>query len=90
MLAVTQRQQRVLDAIKEFIASAGFPPTRAELSEMLGFKSPNAAEMHLRALEKKGQLTIGRGSARAIWLTDSPDNDPMAEHVLVAAEIGML
>jgi repressor LexA len=46
-----------------------FPQTIAELSEHFGFRSPNAAESHLRALEKKGAITIERGRSRGITLT---------------------
>ena len=34
------------------------PPTRAEIARELGFKSANAAEEHLRALQKKGVLDL--------------------------------
>jgi repressor LexA len=47
---------------------SGFPPTRAEIAEKLGFKSANAAEEHLRALERKGILDILPGASRGIQL----------------------
>jgi repressor LexA len=58
MLTLTERQQRVLDFIVEFMRAEGFPPTRAEICEALGFRSPNAAEDHLRALVKKGAIEM--------------------------------
>ncbi|NNL95352.1 MAG: hypothetical protein HKO64_06980, partial [Xanthomonadales bacterium] len=67
--ALTTRQQQVLAFISEHIDESGFPPTRAEVSEAFGFRSPNAAESHLRALEKKGVLQIERGRSRGITLT---------------------
>ncbi|BBI62328.1 hypothetical protein HSBAA_36340 [Vreelandella sulfidaeris] len=36
----------------------GYPPTRAEIAKALGFRSPNAAEEHLRALERKGLFAL--------------------------------
>jgi len=51
---LTQRQQEILTFISDHIQSVGFPPTRNELSKHFGFRSPNAAESHLRALERKG------------------------------------
>jgi len=36
----------------------GMPPTRAEIATALGFKSANAAEEHLRALQRKGVLDL--------------------------------
>jgi repressor LexA len=66
---LTQRQNQILKFVSEHIDKSGFPPTRAELSEHFGFRSPNAAESHLRALEKKGAITIERGRSRGITLT---------------------
>ena len=53
MKEITSQQQRVLDCIQIYINKTGFPPTRANICKELGFKSPNSAETHLRALEKK-------------------------------------
>jgi repressor LexA len=53
MKEITSQQQRVLDCIQIYINKTGFPPTRANICRELGFKSPNSAETHLRALEKK-------------------------------------
>jgi len=65
---LTARQKQVLMFISEFIDKHKFPPTRVELSAHFGFRSPNAAEAHLRALEKKSVIGIERGAARGITL----------------------
>ena len=65
---LTARQKQILKFVSEFIEKHKFPPTRAELSAHFGFRSPNAAEAHLRALEKKSVIGIERGSARGITL----------------------
>ncbi|MDH5214211.1 MAG: transcriptional repressor LexA [Gammaproteobacteria bacterium] len=57
--------------IQEFMAEYGMPPTRAEIARELGFKSSNAAEEHLRALQKKGVLELIPGTSRGIQLKDS-------------------
>jgi repressor LexA len=57
--------------IQEFIAESGMPPTRAEIARELGFKSANAAEEHLRALQRKGVLELVPGASRGIQLKDS-------------------
>ena len=54
MKGLTERQQEILDLIKDQLSNTGLPPTRADIARILGFKSPNAAEQHLRAIEKKG------------------------------------
>jgi len=66
MIALTDRQQRVMDFIVDFMDTEGFPPTRAEICEALGFRSPNAAEDHLRALVKKGAIEMLPGTSRGI------------------------
>jgi repressor LexA len=73
--ALTARQKQVLKFISEFIEKYKFPPTRSELSAYFGFRSPNAAESHLRALEKKSMIGIERGAARGITLLPLSANE---------------
>ena len=70
---LTARQSEILDVIKASIRETGFPPTRAEIAEAFGFRSANAAEEHLRALERKGYITILPGSSRGIQVTGFGD-----------------
>lgn len=69
---ITPRQQEVLELIQDVIDETGMPPTRAEIADTLGFKSANAAEEHLRALARKGMITLLPGAARGIRITDPP------------------
>ena len=78
MKNLTKRQEEILNLIKTHILDLGFPPTRADISRSLGFKSPNAAEQHLRAIEKKGFIKILSGASRGIVLNDNED-----EHIPV-------
>jgi repressor LexA len=71
MRQLTPRQSQILDMIQEFINETGMPPTRAEIARELGFKSANAAEEHLRALQRKGVLELVPGASRGIQLKDS-------------------
>lgn len=68
--ALTPRQQQILDLIKQHIDDTGYPPTRAEIATELGFKSPNAAEEHLRALARKGVIEMISGTSRGIRLLE--------------------
>jgi len=65
---LTSRQREILKFISQFIDKNKFPPTRAELCTHFGFHSPNAAEAHLRALQKKSLIGIERGVSRGITL----------------------
>ena len=71
MRQLTPRHREILELIQDFIAEYGMPPTRAEIAKALGFKSANAAEQHLRALQKKGVLELLPGASRGIQLKDS-------------------
>lgn len=73
MKALTNRQQQIYDLIKERISLNGMPPTRAEIAQELGFRSPNAAEEHLRAMARKGVIEIVSGASRGIRLLLSDD-----------------
>ena len=71
MKELTKQQSKVLACVEVYLNKTGFPPTRAEICKELGFKSPNVAEMHLRALEKKGYISIQSGSSRGISIVKS-------------------
>ena len=67
-VALTARQQEILQLIQEAIANTGAPPTRAEIARQLGFKSANAAEEQLQALARKGAIELVSGTSRGIRL----------------------
>ena len=71
MRELTPRQKQILELIQDVIYETGMPPTRAEIARELGFKSANAAEEHLRALQRKGVLDLIPGASRGIQLKDS-------------------
>ena len=63
---LTSRQSEIFEFIKKEIEFNGYPPTRSEIAKVFGFKSPNAAEDHIKALKKKGVLNIVSGASRGI------------------------
>ncbi len=71
MEKLTQRQQQVLDIVRQHIDDTGYPPTRADIALKLGFKSANAAEEHLKALARKGAIEMIAGASRGIRLPES-------------------
>ena len=71
MSDLTPRQMQILRLVQRFITETGMPPTRAEIARELGFRSPNAAEDHLRALARKGVIALVPGASRGIQLKDS-------------------
>ena len=71
MDALTERQAEILRLVRELTEVSGYPPTRAEIAQRMGFRSVNAAEQHLRALEKKGAIEISSGASRGIRVRDA-------------------
>ncbi|TDQ40161.1 transcriptional repressor LexA [Thiopseudomonas denitrificans] len=75
MSKLTKRQGEILDFLKDWIDEHGYPPTRIEIAQALGFKSPNAAEDHLKALARKGAIEMISGASRGIRVIDAEAGD---------------
>lgn len=71
MSDLTSRQRQVLEYIRSHLDDSGMPPTRSEIAEAMGFKSANAAEEHLRTLNRKGVIELIPGASRGIRIKDS-------------------
>lgn len=65
-MALTPRQQEILAFIVKFKAEQGMPPTRAEIAKKFSFRSANAANEHLKAMERRGAVLLVSGKARGI------------------------
>ena len=76
MEKLTKRQAEILALIKQYIEESGMPPTRMDIAATFGFKSPNAAEEHLRALERKGVIEMVPGASRGIRLIGAEEEEP--------------
>ena len=72
MDTLTPRQAEILKLIEEYSERYGYPPTRSEICDAMGFRSPNAAEEHLRALARKGVIEMIPGASRGIRLKQEP------------------
>ncbi|MDA8646621.1 transcriptional repressor LexA [Porticoccaceae bacterium] len=87
MTQLTARQQQILDLIRDSLEETGYPPTRAEIAMRLGFKSPNAAEDHLKALAKKGVIEMIPGASRGIRIVDQYSGIPIVGRVAAGEPI---
>ncbi len=88
--ALTRRQQQILDFIQNHISHHQRPPTQAEITTAMGFRSRTATVDHLRALEKKGVLHRQPGNARGLQLLHTaPPSDslPLIGRVAAGAPI---
>jgi repressor LexA len=68
---LTPRQSEILDFIRQSLVDSGAPPTRDEIARAFGFRSLNAAEQHLQALQKKGLIELVAGTSRGIRLKET-------------------
>jgi repressor LexA len=69
---LTPRQAEILKLIERYTEKSGYPPTRSEICQAMGFRSPNAAEEHLKALARKGVIEMIPGASRGIRLKQEP------------------
>ncbi len=84
MQALTARQSEVLALIRDHLNRYGMPPTRAEIADELGFRSPNAADDHLKALARKGAISLTPGASRGVRVLD---NWVTAHHLAVVGRV---
>jgi repressor LexA len=84
---LTKRQAEILELIRSYVSEEGCPPTRAEIAATLGFRSANAAEDHLRALERKGVIELVSGTSRGIRLVEDAAGLPVVGRVAAGEPI---
>ena len=72
---LTETQQRVFRAVRDFIAQRGFPPTAKELGEVLDVSSATAHEQ-VGQLVRKGYLQREPRKARGLSILRDPDDKP--------------
>lgn len=87
MIKLTPRQSEILAFIKRCLEDHGFPPTRAEIAQELGFKSPNAAEEHLKALARKGAIEMTPGASRGIRIPGFEPNTAEEDGLAVIGRV---
>ena len=83
MKPLTSRQSEVLASIRDYIEQYGFPPTIAELTTLLGIRSPNAVRDHLRTLARKGVIELTPAASRGIRLLAIEKNTASARLPIV-------
>ncbi|MEH6822891.1 MAG: transcriptional repressor LexA [Motiliproteus sp.] len=84
MIKLTLRQTEVLNCIRNYIETTGYPPTRAEIAQELGFRSANAAEEHLKALARKGAIEMIPGTSRGIRI---PELEPVETGIPIIGRV---
>ncbi len=90
MERLTQRQEQVLEFIRESVRKDGYPPTVREICTALGLSSPSTVHVHLANLERLGLLKRDPAKPRALDLVQahrSPRPLPLVGQVAAGAPI---
>ena len=90
MESLTKRQQQILNYIKEYIVSHGFPPTVREIGSALDIHSPATIHAHLVNLENKGFIRKQETKNRAIELLVENEFMPKNEEVVEVPLLGKI
>lgn len=75
--AMTARQQRILEVIKEAVEARGYPPSVREIGDAVGLTSPSSVAHQLRVLEEKGFLRRDPNRPRALEVMTDGDAPPV-------------
>jgi repressor LexA len=74
--AVTEKQLRILDVIREFTTEHGYPPSVREIGEHVGLSSSSTVQSHLKTLERRGLLWRDPTKPRALVPRELPRSGP--------------
>src|SRR5690625_7255580 len=89
MTKLSNRQQAIVEFIKQEVRDKGYPPSVREIAEAVGLASSSTVHGHLSRLEKKGILRRDPTKPRAIEVLDlSEDTDVPRGEVRYAPLIG--
>lgn len=78
---ITDKQQEILDYIKEQILSKGYPPAVRDICEAVNLSSTSSVHSHLEKLERNGYIRRDPSKPRAIEIVD--DNFNLTRRELV-------
>ena len=67
---ISDKQQEILDYVKQFTLQKGYPPTVREICEKVNLKSTSSVHSHLASLENKGYIRRDPSKPRAIEIVD--------------------
>ena len=84
---LTLRQSQILSFIEARINNFGFSPTISEIQGQFSFKSPNAVQEHLKALERKGQIRRNPNQWRGVELVTSNKRKEKAGHDTISVPL---
>ncbi len=77
--APTERQERILEVIRDFTEEHGYPPSVREIGERVGLSSSSTVQSHLKSLEKHGLIHRDPTKPRALIAKGSAAMKPASQ-----------
>ncbi len=90
MTTLTNRQNEILNYIKKYIATHGYPPTIREIGAAVDVSSPATIHAHLANLEKKGFIRKQETKNRALELLVENEFEPKNELIIEVPLLGKI
>ena len=69
-MSLSERQQNILEFVKDFTLANGYPPTIREIGRAVNISSTSVVNYNLDALQRAGRITRERTVSRGIRLAD--------------------
>ena len=88
MEKLTKRQNDILEVIKKFMATHGYPPTVREIGSLLDLSSPATTQFHLNKLEEKGYIKKNNSKNRALELLVENEFEEKNENIVSVPLLG--
>lgn len=76
---LTDRQQQVLEFIRETVSERGYPPSVREIGEAVGLNSPSTVHSHLNSLVAAGAIVKDPSKPRAIMIVEEEKAAPPSD-----------
>ncbi|HZU08051.1 MAG TPA: transcriptional repressor LexA [Chloroflexota bacterium] len=89
MRALSERQRRMLEFIREFIRRHGYPPSIRDIGRAVGISSTSVVDYNLRVLEREGYLRRARDVSRGLELLVEVD-EPRPARVVEVPVVGRI
>ena len=75
-MAMSQRQQDILEYINTFLLNNGYPPSIREIGEAVGISSTSVVNYNLNALQRAGHIERDKTVSRGIKLVNPREKAP--------------
>ncbi len=85
---ITDKQNNVLDFIKKFTATHGYPPSIREIGKGLGLSSPATVHTHVKKLCNAGYLKVDNNKFRAMEILVDNEYEEKNEELVKVPLLG--